>query len=155
MQDGLEAVGRDLVSLLRCQGFGGVQAGKDAASNWLSRRTLVPPHERLFITPGAHPAILAILALLAKAGDTMLSEDLTYPGARSIAAQLGLNLIGLPMDDEGVDADAFAQACARYAPKALYLNPTLLNPTTLHDLGATTDCNRRGGAALRRAHRGR
>jgi hypothetical protein len=32
MQDGLEAVGRDLVSLLRYQGFGGVQADKDAAS---------------------------------------------------------------------------------------------------------------------------
>jgi DNA-binding transcriptional MocR family regulator len=130
MQDGLEAVGRDLVYLLRYQGFGGVQADKDAASNWLSRRTLVPPHERLFITPGAHPAILAILSLLAKAGDTVLSENLTYPGTRSIAAQLGLNLRGLPMDDEGVDADAFAQACARHAPKALYLNPTLLNPTT-------------------------
>ena len=106
MQDGLEAVGRDLVSLLRYQGFGGVQVDKDAASNWLSRRTLVPPHERLFITPGAHPAILAILALLAKAGDTVLSEDLTYPGARSIAAQLGLNLIeALQMIDGERNAD--------------------------------------------------
>ncbi len=135
MQDGLEAVGRDLVYLLRYQGFGGVQADKDAASNWLSRRALAPPHERLFITPGAHPAILGILALLAKSGDTVLSENLTYPGARSIAAQLGLTLIGLPMDDEGVDADAFAQACVRHAPKALYLNPTLLNPTT-HTISA-------------------
>ena len=45
MQDGLEAVGRDLVSLLRYQGFGGVQADKDAASNWLSRRALVPVDE--------------------------------------------------------------------------------------------------------------
>src|SRR5216683_2629517 len=51
MQDGLEAVGRDLVSLLRYQGFGGVQADKDAASNWLSRRALVPPQDRLFIAP--------------------------------------------------------------------------------------------------------
>src|SRR6266446_4448578 len=130
MQDGLEAVGRDLVSLLRYQGFGGVQADKDAASNWLSRRALVPPQERLFIAPGAHPAILGILGLLAKEGDAVLSEELTYPGARSIAAQLGLKLFGLPMDDEGVDADAFARACAQHAPKALYLNPTLLNPTT-------------------------
>ena len=52
MQDGLEAVGRDLVSLMRYQGFGGVQADKDAASNWLSRRALVPPQERLFIVAG-------------------------------------------------------------------------------------------------------
>src|SRR6266436_1182076 len=118
MQDGLEAVGRDLVSLLRYQGFGGVQADKDAASNWLSRRALVPPQDRLFIAPGAHPAILGILGLLTK------------PGARSIAAQLGLKLVGLPMDNEGVDAAAFAEACTRHAAKALYLNPTLLNPTT-------------------------
>src|SRR5260221_318601 len=130
MQDGLEAVGRDLISLLRYQGFGGVQADKDAASNWVSRRALVPPQERRFIAPGAHPAILGILSLLAKEGDAVLSEVLTYPGARSIAAQLGLKLFGLPMDDEGVDADAFARACAQHAPKALYLNPTLLNPTT-------------------------
>ena len=61
MQDGLEVVGRDLVSLLRYQGFGGVQADKDAALNWLSRRALVPQQDRLFITPGAHPALLGIL----------------------------------------------------------------------------------------------
>jgi DNA-binding transcriptional MocR family regulator len=130
MQDGFEAVGRDLVYLMRYQGFGGVEADKDAASKWLSRRALVPTQDRLFISPGAHPALLGILSLLAKAGDTILSEAITYPGARSVAAQLGLRLVGLPMDDEGVDADAFAQACERHSPKAIYLNPTLLNPTT-------------------------
>ena len=35
------------------------------------------------------------------------------------------------MDREGVDAAAFAAMCVRHAPKALYLNPTLLNPTTV------------------------
>ena len=34
------------------------------------------------------------------------------------------------MDSEGIDAVAFVAACAQYAPKALYCNPTLLNPTT-------------------------
>jgi DNA-binding transcriptional MocR family regulator len=130
MQDGLDAIGRDLVSLMRYQGFGGVQADKDAASNWLSRRALAPPQERLFITPGAHPALLGIFGLLAKGGDVILSEELTYPGTRAIAAQLGLKLVGLPMDDEGLDAAAFEAACARFSPKALYVNPTLLNPTT-------------------------
>jgi DNA-binding transcriptional MocR family regulator len=130
MQDGLEVVGHDLVYLLRYQGFGGVQADKDAALNWLSRRALVPQQDRLFITPGAHPALLGILGILAKSGETVLSEALTYPGVRSIAAQLGLKLVGLSMDDDGIDPDAFADACQRLKPKALYLNPTLLNPTT-------------------------
>jgi DNA-binding transcriptional MocR family regulator len=130
MQDGWEAISRDLVLLMRYQGFGGVAADKEAASAWLSRRGLVPQQDRVFIVPGAHPALVGILGLLAKPGDTVLSEDITYPGVRSIAGQLGLSLTGLPMDEEGVDADAFAEACQRLQPKALYLNPTLLNPTT-------------------------
>src|SRR5271154_3710234 len=130
MQDGLEALGRDLVYLMRYQGFGGVQADKDAAVHWLRHRALVPQQDRLFIAPGAHPALLGILGVLAKAGDVLLSESLTYPGARSIAAQLGLRHVGIAMDDEGLKADAFAEACRRLSPRALYLNPTLLNPTT-------------------------
>jgi DNA-binding transcriptional MocR family regulator len=152
MQDGLEALSRDLVSLLRYQEFGGVRADKDAASNWLSRRGLVPTQDRLFIAPGAHPALLGIMGLLAKAGDVILSEELTYPGARSIAAQLGLKLVGVPMDDEGVSADAFGEACARFSPKAIYLNPTLLNPTT-HTISASrrlaiAEIARRFGVAI-------
>lgn len=131
MQAGLEAVSRNLIPLLRYQDFGGSQADKDAASSWLGRRALVPAQGRLFVTPGAHPALLAIFGILAKPGEVILAETLTYPGARSIAAQLGLKLHGLPMDEEGVDPDAFAEACKRLQPKALYLNPTLQNPTTL------------------------
>ena len=130
MQDGLEALGRDLVYLMRYQGFGGTQADKDAALSWLSRRALAPQQDRVLISPGAHPALVGILGLLARPGDFVLSEALTYPGVRSIAAQLGLKLVGLRMDGEGVEADAFADACRRLGPKALYLNPTLLNPTT-------------------------
>jgi DNA-binding transcriptional MocR family regulator len=131
MQAGVEFVSRDLVSLLRYQGFGGTQADKDAASSWLGRRALVPAQERIFISPGAHPALLGILTILAKPGDAVLCEAITYPGIRSIAAQLGLTLIGLPMDAEGIEVDALVEACKKTRPKALYLNPTLQNPTTL------------------------
>jgi DNA-binding transcriptional MocR family regulator len=131
MQVGLAEVGQDIAALLRYQGFGGSPDAKDAASSWLGRRGLVPSQERLFITPGAHPALLAIFGVLAKAGETILSEAITYPGARSIAAQIGVRLIGLPMDDDGIDPEALADACAKLNPKALYLNPTLQNPTTI------------------------
>jgi DNA-binding transcriptional MocR family regulator len=131
MQDGLKAVAGNMVSLLRYQGFGGSAMDKEAAASWLSRRGLVPSQERIFVTPGAHPALLAIFGLLAKPGETVLSENITYPGIRSIAAQLRLNLVGLPMDENGILPEAFAGACERLKPKALYLNPTIQNPTTL------------------------
>ncbi len=131
MREGCAEVARDLVFLLRYQGFGGTRADKDAASSWLGRRALVPKQERIFVVPGAHPAIMGILSLLAKPGETVLCEAITYPGVRLIAAQLGLDLVGLPMDVDGIDPDALAHACETRTPKAIYLNPTLQNPTTL------------------------
>ncbi|ACK50932.1 transcriptional regulator, GntR family with aminotransferase domain [Methylocella silvestris BL2] len=131
MQDGVAEVSRDLVSLLRYQAFGGSPADKDAASAWLGRRSLVPSQDRLFVTPGAHPALLGIFSILAAPGDVVLCEELTYPGMRAIAAQLRLKLVGLPMDADGVDPDAFKSSCETLKPKAIYLNPTLHNPTTL------------------------
>jgi len=152
MQDGLEALGRDLVYLMRYQGFGGTQADKEAALAWLRRRALAPHEDRLFISPGAHPALLGILGVLAKAGDVILSEALTYPGVRSIAAQLGLKLVGVPMDEQGIEPEAFVEACQQFAPKAIYLNPTLLNPTT-HTISpqrraGIADAARRFGVAI-------
>jgi DNA-binding transcriptional MocR family regulator len=146
MQAGVEYVSRDIVSLLRYQGFGGTQADKDAASSWLGRRALVPAQERIFVSPGAHPALLGILSILAKQGDVVLCEALTYPGIRSIAAQLGIKLIGLSMDAEGVEVDALADACKKARPKAIYLNPTLQNPTTI----TISDQRRRDIAAVAR-----
>ena len=131
MQAGVDYVTRDIVSLLRYQGFGGTQADKDAASSWLGRRALMPAQDRVFVSPGAHPALVGIVSILAKPGETILSEAITYPGIRSIAAQLGVDLVGLPMDDDGIQPDALTDACKKLKPKAIYLNPTLQNPTTL------------------------
>jgi DNA-binding transcriptional MocR family regulator len=131
LRQGMVEVGERLVSLLRYQPLGGSPADKAAAALWLGRRGLAPVPERLFVVPGANAALLAILTSLARPGDAVLCEALTYPGIRSICAQLGLSLTGLAMDGDGLDPEAFAEACARLRPKALYLNPVLQNPTTI------------------------
>ena len=131
METGVSAVLRNMRTLLRYQGFGGAPGDKDAASNWLGRRAMVPTQDRLFVTPGAHAALVGILSLLSSPGDVLLCEAVTYPGIRSIAAQKGLRLVGLAMDRDGILPDAFRAACRTLEPKALYLNPTLHNPTTL------------------------
>jgi DNA-binding transcriptional MocR family regulator len=130
MQAGYAEVGADLRNLLRYQDFCGSADDRAAGTLWLRRRGLVVPVERTLVTAGAQCALLAVLATLAPPGSVICCEELTYPGLRALAGQLGLKLVGLPMDSEGIDAVAFAAACAQYAPKALYCNPTLLNPTT-------------------------
>jgi len=131
MREGFKSVAEDLDSLLRYQGFGGSPADRDAATAWLGRRALVPSQERVFLAPGAHGAMVGIFSLLAKVGETVLCEAITYPGVRAIAAQLGLRLIGVATDGDGVVPDALDEAIRTHAPKAIYLNPTLQNPTTV------------------------
>ncbi|CAD5250088.1 Uncharacterized HTH-type transcriptional regulator RHOS4_30730 [Bosea sp. 62] len=130
LRQGMVEVSERLVSLLRYQPLGGAPADKAAAALWLGRRGLAPAFERLFVVPGANAALLAILSSLAKPGDAVFCEALTYPGIRSICAQLGLPLTGLATDGDGLDPEAFAEVCMRLKPKVLYLNPVLQNPTT-------------------------
>lgn len=130
MEAGLQTVSSNLIDLLRYQASTGGQIDKEAASTWLSLRGMVPSLDRIAVTPGAHPTILAILMTLTTPGDTVLCEDVTYAGFRGIAARLGLRLVGLPGDGDGIDTLALDAAIRTYAPKALYLNPVLQNPTT-------------------------
>ncbi|MGX7708738.1 aminotransferase-like domain-containing protein [Methylobacterium sp. Gmos1] len=120
----------DLANLMRYQGFGGTEPDKEAALRWLKGRGIDAKRERLLICPGAHSALFSVLGQVARPGDAICAERITYPGIRTLAAHLGLRLVDLPMDRCGVDPDAFAAACTKVAPKAIYLNPLLQNPTT-------------------------
>ncbi|MEJ6393521.1 PLP-dependent aminotransferase family protein [Gymnodinialimonas sp. 2305UL16-5] len=130
MRGGLADVSANLVSLLRYQSGVGSEKDKEAASIWLSMRGMVPRLDRIAITPGAHPAIVAILHTIAAPGDVVACEAITYPGIRRICKQLNLNLVGLAFDEEGILPEALSEAIKDHGPVALYLNPTLNNPTT-------------------------
>ncbi|WP_417721818.1 PLP-dependent aminotransferase family protein [Salipiger sp.] len=131
MRAGLTYVASNLVPLLRYQSAIGTDKDKNAASTWLSLRGMVPRLERIAVTPGAHATMSAILGILTNPGDTLLCEAVTYPGIRAIAQRKGVGLTGLPMDRDGILPDALDRAIRDHGPKALYLNPTLQNPTTL------------------------
>lgn len=121
----------DLRRLLGYRDYAGSAEDRAAGALWL--RPLLPDLaiDRLLVSPGAQGATLAVFSMLARPGDVVCCEALTYPGVKAMAAQLGIRLVGLPMDRDGIDPDAFRAACLAHAPKALYCNPTLHNPTTL------------------------
>jgi DNA-binding transcriptional MocR family regulator len=122
--------GSDPYQLLRYQDFGGSPADREAGAKWLGRRLGLVDPERILVCPGAHAALTAMFSMLAKSGELICVESLTYPGVKAIAAQLGIKLHALRLDDEGPSATDFETACKHLSPKALYVNPTLLNPTS-------------------------
>ena len=123
-----ESGGLDL--LLRYQEPGGALADREAGAQWLAGRVPGLVAERVVVCPGAQGALAATLGLLAAPGETILAEALTYPGFRSLAAQLRLRVAGVAMDAEGIVPGALDAACQTVSPKALYCTPVLQNPTT-------------------------
>jgi DNA-binding transcriptional MocR family regulator len=82
------------------------------------------------VTAGAQHAITVILSTLLRRGDTLLTEELTYPALKSVAQQLGIRTRGVALDAEGLRADDLSRACVETGAKALYCVPTIQNPTS-------------------------
>ncbi|MSP74583.1 MAG: PLP-dependent aminotransferase family protein [Rhodospirillaceae bacterium] len=130
---GLAGLQRDfgVSDFLSYQHAGGSEADRGVAADWLRRRVRTAEASRLVVFPGTQTALMALLLALTKPGDVVLTDRLTYPGFKAAAAALGVRLVGVPSDGEGMIPEALDEACRRHAPKAVYLIPTIHNPTTL------------------------
>lgn len=141
---GLEALQRQsgLTAFLNYQPPGGSDRELEIAAKWMRTRVPHVRADRLVIFPGTQAILFNLFACLAGPGDVILTEALTFPGARAVAARLGIRLVGVAMDENGILPDALARACRDAKPKAVYLIPTLHNPTT-----ATLSAERRDAIA--------
>jgi DNA-binding transcriptional MocR family regulator len=123
------AAERGFSTYLNYREAGGSADERAAAAAWLSRRVPGIDGGRLVISPGTQTALYCLLMMAASRGDAILTEALTYPGMKAAAAELGVALIGVPGDGEGILPDALESACRQHRPKAVYLTPTIHNPT--------------------------
>lgn len=122
---------QNLYRELRYQDFGGNHADRDAGSRWLTPLMGKAMPERLLVGPGIHSVLAGLLSLLVRPGQLLCVESLSYPGIKALATQMGIVLHALPVDGEGPCPNSFEEACRHLSPKALYCNPTMLNPTTV------------------------
>jgi DNA-binding transcriptional MocR family regulator len=109
---------------------GGSDDERAVAAKWLRTRVPDVDAERLLIYPGSQAILFNALLSLTSPGDVVLTEALTFPGMKAAAEKLGVRLVGVAMDQEGILPDALKAACKAHRPKAVYLIPTLHNPTT-------------------------
>jgi DNA-binding transcriptional MocR family regulator len=131
-----------LADLMTYRAGPGTGRDRAMAAAWLAPVMGEVDPGRILVCGGAQSALTGLLTMLAKPGDVILTEALTYPGFRAVAAQLGIRLIGVPTDDEGPLPEALEQACRAARPKAFYCGPTIQNPTTV-----TTSLARRQAVA--------
>lgn len=106
---------------------------REIAARFLSRRNWPVTEAQIVFAGNGRQGIAAALAALAAPGDQIGVEPITYPVIKGIASRLGLKLVPVPVDDNGIIPEKLAATCRANKIRALYLQPTLHNPlgTTL------------------------
>lgn len=88
----------------------------------------------ILIVSGSLQALDLINSVFLNRGDTVIVEQETYQGTLTRLARLGINVVGIPLDGDGMRIDALQTALAdlkqrNIRPKYIYTIPTVQNPT--------------------------
>ena len=126
----------------------GLPRYRQAGAHWLAHGDFQPQAEQVLCVNGGQHGLLCTLMALLRAGDTLVTEQLTYPGLITAARMLGIKLLGATMDEEGLIPESLDELCRHNRVTALYCTPTLQNPTT----GVMSASRREAVAAVCREH---
>jgi len=158
----LDDVAGLVAQVVAAQGGAALQYGSgqgDVALRELIASAVLPPvgvsahPDDIVVTVGSQHALELVTAVFCDPGDVVLVESPSYVGALSVFAAAQVRVVHLPMDDDGLVADAIAPAVAALAAqgrrvKMLYTVPSFHNPA-----GVTQPPQRRAAvlAAAQRA----
>ena len=87
-----------------------------------------PRYDELFVTGGNSQALDLVSVVFAESGDTVFVEEPSYFLAFQIFRDHGLNIVGIPVDDDGLCVDALRRELESHKPAFLYTIPSYHNP---------------------------
>ncbi len=88
--------------------------------------------DELIITSGAQQANELACKVLLNEGDTLFCEAPSFIGSLNAFKSYNVNLVGIPMEEDGMRLDALEEALrTANKPKLIYIIPNFQNPTGL------------------------
>jgi GntR family transcriptional regulator/MocR family aminotransferase len=109
-------------SWLHYQHGGGLPQLKRAICTYLQMARQVRCHpDQILITQGVQQGLELLTRLLANPGDNVWLEDPGYIGVQAAMRASGLNIVPVPLDDQGLNPHA---APAGVKPKLIYVTPS-------------------------------
>jgi 2-aminoadipate transaminase len=127
----IESLAEAAASILQSNGAAMLQYGPSAAfpplRAWLADWQKVTP-EQVLTGNGSLQLIEFLCLHLLRPGDLVFTESPTYDRTLSLLRRHGATVVGIPMEADGPDLDALAQALATRVPKFFYVIPDFQNP---------------------------
>lgn len=118
--------------------FQGDPVLREAVRKHLRARGITAGTDSLLITSGTQQGIDLVARTFVGPGDTVYLEAPSYTGAIDVFAGRGAEMIGVPVDEDGMRIDVLTRMCDRRPPKLIYTVPTFQNPS-----GVTMSMERR------------
>ena len=96
----------------------------------MQRKGLPVKKDKILITTGSLQAISIITQEFVNEGDVILTERPCFVGAISVFETYGAKIIGIPIDEDGIDISALENIISslKTPPKFLYITPNFHNP---------------------------
>lgn len=107
----------------------GLRQHREAIVTWLASLGVTSNADHLFITHGGQHALSIAMGMVAKTGDTVLTESFTYSGMLALSVQNSYRLHGVTTDSEGLVPDSLDRAFTETGARIVYCMPTLQTPT--------------------------
>ena len=116
----------DLYFLLNYTDEQGLLAHRQAGAKWLNI-DIDPKH--IVCTNGAQHALQISLKAVMRSQESIAVDEYTYPGILSLAKHMNIRIISIKMDKNGLCPDDLAKKFNLYRFSAIFLTPTIHNPT--------------------------
>ena len=102
---------------------------RETIGHILASQGLQTKSENILITAGSQQALSLVSQLLLKPGDVILVESPTYSGALDLFRALNFEVVGIPLDSQGMQVEALEKLLQQHHPKLIYTIPNFHNPT--------------------------
>jgi GntR family transcriptional regulator / MocR family aminotransferase len=102
---------------------------REGIAHILASQGLQTHPENILITAGSQQAIFLASQVLLKPNDIILVENPTYSAAIDLFRILGFQIVGIPVDGQGMQVDKLEKLLQQYHPKLIYTIPNFHNPT--------------------------
>lgn len=120
----------DLHELLDYRPTFGLIRHRQKVAGWLREFGIEAQPEQIAITAGVQHGLQTVLSSQMDSGEALAVEQYTYPGMLNLAHHLGIRLVPIPMDQEGMKPESLQSTAKQHKLRGVYLMPTLQNPTT-------------------------
>jgi DNA-binding transcriptional MocR family regulator len=102
---------------------------RNIAAEWLKTCGLEVSPLSVTVTNGATAAQTIALMTVAPPGSVVATEAIGHHTLTPLASYLGIRLVGIAIDDEGMLPEALDEACAEHDLRAAFLQPSVINPS--------------------------